>query len=219
MTSKYKKRLKLVFVSIIITIIVIITANLIIKVKYPIGYQDYIKKYSQKYNIDPCLVVAIINVESNFDVKAKSPKGARGLMQISPITADWAAKELNLQDFTLESLYEPETNIMIGCWYLSILEEEYDNNLNLILAAYNGGSGNVNKWLLNKEYSDDNKTLKKIPFKETEEYVDKVWKNYNVYEKVYGNKLIAENKYIDFQFPMLINNLKKLIKGFVFQYR
>lgn len=219
MASQYKKRLKLVFISIVITFIIIFCINVVVKVKYPLSYKGHINKYAQKYNVDPYLVAAIINVESNFDVKAKSSKDARGLMQISPITANWAAKELELKDFKLESLYDPETNIMIGCWYINVLRDEYGNNLTLILAAYNGGSGNVNKWLLNKEYSDDEKTLKKIPFKETKDYVEKVLKNYNMYEKIYGDKLLEENSIMEFQFPMVINNLKKLIKGFVFQYR
>lgn len=216
MAIPLKKRLKLVFTCIVILLTIIISINLIIKTKYPIGYKNYINKYSKEYGIDPYLTASIINVESKFDVKAKSSKDARGLMQISPVTADWAAKELNLTDFTLESLYEPDINIRIGCWYLSVLAKEYDNNLEVILAAYNGGSGNVNKWLSNKKYSDDGKNLKEIPFKETKEYVEKVIKNREMYEKIYRDN-INENNSADFQFPMLINNFKKIIKKFIFQ--
>ena len=216
MAIPLKKRLKLVFTCIVILLTIIISINLIIKTKYPIGYKNYINKYSKEYGIDPYLTASIINVESNFDVKAKSSKDARGLMQISPVTADWAAKELDLTDFTLESLYEPDINIRIGCWYLSVLAKEYDNNLEVILAAYNGGSGNVNKWLSNKKYSDDGRNLKEIPFKETKEYVEKVIKNREMYEKIYRDN-INENNSADFQFPMLINNFKKIIKKFIFQ--
>jgi len=216
LARRLKRRLRLVFTCVVIILTIIISANLIIKTKYPIGYKDYINKYSKEYDIDPYLIASIINVESNFDVNAKSSKDARGLMQISPITAEWAAKELNLTNFTLESLYEPETNIKIGCWYLSVLTKEYDNNLEVILAAYNGGSGNVNKWLSDKKYSDDGKNLKEIPFKETAEYVKKVIKNCEMYEKIYKDN-IDDSDSADFQFIMLINNFKKVIKQYIFQ--
>lgn len=214
MAKKSKKKSRSVFFSIIILFTIIITINIIIKAKYPIGYRDYINKYSKEYNVDPYLIVSIINVESNFDTEAKSPKDARGLMQISPITADWAAKELGISNFTLESLYDPGTNIMIGCWYFNKLKNEYDNNLNLILAAYNGGSGNVNKWLADERYSKDGKSLEKIPFKETEEYVEKVKENYKMYKKLYGGK-IRENNGVDYQFPVRMNNFKRLLKKFL----
>ncbi len=73
------------------------------KITYPLGYLDLIKKYSKEYNVDPYLVAAIINVESRYDKEAISSKKARGLMQISPTTGEWAAQELAIEDFTLEN--------------------------------------------------------------------------------------------------------------------
>lgn len=152
---------------------------------YPIHYKDSIWKYSKEYNLDPYLISAVIRVESKFYEKAESTKNAKGLMQISPITGKWASKELGIDYYNEDSLFIPDTNIKIGCWYIDQLRNEFKGDLYLILAAYNGGSGNVAKWLKNPEYSEDGKKLKKIPFLETKIYVEKVMKNYKIYKAIY----------------------------------
>lgn len=186
-----------------------------IKITYPLGYLDLIDKYSNEFNVDPYLVAAIINVESRYDKEAISPKEARGLMQISPTTGEWASKELSIEDFSLEKLFEPETNIRIGTWYLKVLSEEFGNNLQLILAAYNGGSGNVSKWLENEEYSRDGLVLTKIPFKETEEYIKKVEKNIKIYRIVYRSQFSIVSFYGDNYFIGLIHNFRRVLKSLV----
>lgn len=153
---------------------------------YPINYKTQISTYSKKYNIDPFLVAAVIRVESKYNKNALSTKGARGLMQIAPVTGRWAASEIGILNYREELLYDPEINIQIGCWYLSKLKNQFNNNLELVLAAYNGGSGNVSKWLNDSNYSDDGKSLKYIPFKETELYIKKVTKTYDIYMKLYS---------------------------------
>ncbi|MDD7183325.1 transglycosylase SLT domain-containing protein, partial [Peptostreptococcus porci] len=70
-------------------------------------------------------------------------------------------------------------------YYLKKLESQFDGNLTLMIAAYNGGSGNVRKWLKNPQYSSDGVTLENIPFKETSGYTKKVLKNYELYKKIY----------------------------------
>jgi soluble lytic murein transglycosylase len=154
---------------------------------FPLKYQDNIIKYSQKYNLDPCLVAAVIKTESNFNEKAKSSKNAYGLMQITPDTARWAAEKMSVNNFTTEMLYDPEFNIMMGCWYLNNLKEEFGGNLEIVLAAYNGGRGNVQKWLKSSAHSLDGKNLNYIPFKETDKYVKKVKVSYSIYKYLYGN--------------------------------
>lgn len=175
----------------------------------------YISKYSKEFNVDPYLIAAIINVESKYDKYAMSSKEARGLMQIAPITGKWASEELNIEDFTLEDLFDPELNIMVGAWYLNILSKEFDNNLQLILAAYNAGSGNVVKWLQNEIYSEDGKTLKEIPFTETKEYVKKVENNIKIYRLLYENEFKDYVSYNENYLIILVNNLKKVLKSFV----
>ena len=103
-------------------------------------------------------------------------------MQIGDSTRDWAIEELEM---TEADIFEPEDNIRIGCWYLSKLYREF-GNLDLVITAYNGGSGNVKKWLANQKYSKDGENLHTIPFKETSSYVDKVKHNYEMYKKIYN---------------------------------
>ena len=159
-------------------------AYIAVKAVYPDKYSDYIRQYSEKYDLDPYLVRAIIKAESNYNPNAVSRKNARGLMQISEITGEWAAQKLNIENYTKEMLFDVETNISIGCWYLSVLYSEFGST-DLVLAAYNAGSGNVSRWLKDKKFSSDGRNLDKIPFKETERYLSKVKNNYKIYKILY----------------------------------
>lgn len=174
-----------VFFAIVLTGIVLLM-DYVPKLFYPARYTDMIERYSREYGLDPYLVLAIMKVESDFRPGAVSPKNARGLMQISEKTGRWGAEKLHLDNYTNDSLFEPETNITIGCWYLSVLFEEFGET-DLVLAAYNGGSGNVAKWLGDSSLSSDGKSLDRIPFKETEQYLKKVKSNYKVYKRLYEN--------------------------------
>lgn len=189
--------------------------SIYLTITYPISYQNSISKYSKEFNVDPYLVASIINVESRYDKNAISSKEARGLMQISPITGQWAGETLCIKDFKLEMLFEPDINIMIGTWYLNVLSEEFDNNIPIILAAYNGGSGNVSKWLTNKEYSEDGLNLKKIPFKETEEYVEKVLNNYKIYRIIYKDEFEKPPTHEENSFIVLTHSFRRIIKSLV----
>ena len=180
---RYKKFLtKLVIVAVIISLL---NLNCILKILYPFSNQGIINKYSQMYNLDPCLVAALIKTESNFNTKAKSSKKAYGLMQITSTTAEWVVAQMGITDFKTNMLYEPKFNIEIGCWYLNNLNKEFNGNMTLVLAAYNGGSGNVKKWLNSAQHSKDGINLHYIPFKETDMYVKKVNVNYNIYLYLY----------------------------------
>lgn len=161
----------------------------IIRSLYPIKYKEPVLKYARENNIDPLLVFAIIKAESSFNPTAISHKNARGLMQISEITAKWGAETLEIQQFNMEDLYDPDLNIRIGCWYIGRLMKEFDNNMDLVIAAYNGGSGNVNEWLKNKNYSNSGKTLEKIPFKETDKFLNRVKSYYSAYKRHYEGTL------------------------------
>ncbi len=194
--------------------LILVATYLYFIVNYPLSYQNIIKKYSEVYGIDPYLVAAIINVESKYDKNAISKKEARGLMQISPITGNWAAEELGIDNFNLDMLFEPEVNIMIGTWYLDILWEEFDGNFQLILAAYNAGSGNVDKWLKDKRYSTDGKSLTNIPFQETREYVDRVNKNIKIYRVLYKGKFEKPSAKDENHLVLFINNFRRVIRHF-----
>ncbi len=165
---------------------VVYSAGRLIRFRYPLEYRDIVEKYSEQYDLDPYLVLAVINVESRFRHDAVSPKNARGLMQITGKTGEWIAGKLQIADYSEEKLFDPQTNIMIGCWYLSTLYREF-GDLDLMLAAYNAGSGNVSQWLKNSKYSVNGKSLDKIPFRETEQYLVKVKKNLDIYKRLYKN--------------------------------
>lgn len=179
------KKKFLVFLIIILLIVGgLIESNIINKIIYPIKYEEYVDEYSEEFDIDKYLVYSIIKAESKFKADAISHKEAKGLMQISNITRDWAVEELGLGKV---DVFDPETNIRIGCWYLRKLYDQFGDR-NLVIAAYNGGSGNVSKWLVNKEYSKDGRELNNIPFIETSNYVKKVNKNYDKYRQIYSKE-------------------------------
>ena len=92
------------------------------------------------------------------------------------------AKKINLKDYSHDKIFDPEININIGCWYINNLRAQFNDNYDLALCAYNAGSGNVSKWLLDNRYSSDNKKLFYIPFPETRNYVKRVM----LYKKVYA---------------------------------
>lgn len=170
----------------ILLIIVVIVLNIcnVAKIFFPLNNSEYITKYSKMYNLDPILVASVIKTESNFKTDAKSRKNAYGLMQITPDTARWAAEKMKLENFSLDMLLNPETNIKMGCWYLSNLKDEFKET-DLILAAYNAGRGNVQKWLKDSDHSADGKSLYYIPYGETDKYVKKVNLFYKVYKFLY----------------------------------
>jgi len=185
-TGKNKTKILIALLAILFALAVVtILPGKAERAMYPIKYWDYAYEYSKQYDLDPYLVLSVMKVESNFKPDAVSPKNARGLMQITEKTGKWAAEKLKLKDYNVDRLFDPKQNISIGCWYLGALFKQYNGNVDLMLAAYNGGSGNVSAWLQDKNYSSTGKTLEKIPFKETENYVKRVNNCYSIYERLY----------------------------------
>lgn len=190
-----KKRNKRIFKVLIILIILLALipfskslTGTVLKHFYPLTYSEYVEKYSVEYGVDKNLVYSVIKAESGFDPKAVSPREAKGLMQILDSTGEWAAEKIKIENFENSMLLEPETNIRIGCWYIARLLKQYNQDIELALAAYNAGSGNVSKWLKDNSISSDGKTLDRIPFEETENYVGKIKKYNNIYKRLYGNE-------------------------------
>lgn len=191
----FKAYMRLKFISKIVIVLLVIMAVLnaknIIKYYFPLKYSDYVVRYSKEYNLDPHFVMAVIKTESNFNPDIRSGKNAIGLMQITPETAKWAAEKMNITDFTENMLNDPEFNIKMGCWYLNDLNTEFNGDMKLVLAAYNGGRGNVQKWLKNSEHSMDGQSLQYIPFKETDKYIKKVEVSYKVYRYLYEGNMTS----------------------------
>lgn len=180
------KKIKKLILIVLVLAVLVFGAHHIARALYPVRYADYIEEYSEQFVLDPYLVMSIIKAESNFDSDAVSDKGAAGLMQITRPTAEWIAHKLELSDFSYEKdISDPELNICMGSYYIAYLVKMYEGDTELAIAAYNAGFNNVDNWLLKEEYSENGSTLDKIPFPETERYVNKVKNNYRIYKFLY----------------------------------
>lgn len=157
-----------------------------------VAYSDIINKYSEEYKLNPIMVASIIKEESHFNNEAKSEMGAVGLMQLLPDTAKWVSEKLG-EEFESEKLSDPDYNIKHGAYYYKYLLEHFGND-ELALAAYNGGIGNVEKWLEDPEISKNGIKLDKIPFGETSNYVEKVMNTYKTYDLFYEGNLPSDSE-------------------------
>jgi len=172
----------------LLVLLLVLNINRVGRALYPFPYRDVVSYYAQQYNLDPCLVAAIIKTESNFNPNALSRKGAIGLMQVMPPTGKWVAAEIGLSGFYPRQLYNPQVNIRIGCWYLSDLYREFNGDTVLVLAAYNGGRGNVKKWLTQVNRSKNPDKIDQLPFLETRQFIRKVLWNHKIYRFLYGRE-------------------------------
>ena len=158
--------------------------NIVMKKIYPLKYSEYVEKYAEEYNMDKYMVYAIIKAESNFDENAKSASNAIGLMQIMETTAIETANKMGLK-VTEKDLFEPELNINIGLKYFTYLLNQYNNNYQLAIIAYNAGIGNVDNWIKNGIIKEDGTDIENVPFKETNNYVRKILRDYKIYKELY----------------------------------
>jgi soluble lytic murein transglycosylase len=153
---------------------------------YPQGYWESIVTYAGKYKQDPYFIAAIIKEESQFRTDALSSAGARGLMQVMPATGEWVARQSKLAGFDREKLFESDTAIKIGTWYVSQLMKRFKNDPLLVAAAYNAGPEAVQGWITKNGYQRDRDLfVELIPFAETRRYVKKVLRNYAEYKRIY----------------------------------
>lgn len=156
------------------------------RILFPIHYQQLIFREAAGAGLDGHLLAAIVKTESDFEPGAVSVKGARGLMQIMPETGRWMAGKKGLQDYSPELLFSPEYNVRIGVWYIEELYREYRGDTLLVLAAYNAGSGNVNKWLEQNSWAGDHGSIDRIPFPETRQFIRKVLFYQKAYKYLYN---------------------------------
>ena len=152
---------------------------------YPRPNSYLVAYYCADYGLESNLVYAIMKQESGFDEDAVSPKGAKGLMQLMPDTAQWAASKIGI-DYDESKLTEPAYNIRLGTWYLSYLSQEFSGDITKVLAAYNAGDGNVTAWLADGVWDGTLANAASIPFPETANYVVKVTENLENYRELYG---------------------------------
>ena len=189
-----KKNIKLLIILLIIIIVTIILLgplqiqNKILKIMYPREFENIVTLYAKEYNVDENLVYAIIKAESNFDPNAVSGKSAKGLMQIVDETAIDIAKTLSLklsEDELIEKLNDIDLNINLGTKYMSMLLKKYEN-IAIALTAYNAGIGTVDNWIEKGTIKSDGSDVENIPYKETNQYVRKILRDYKIYQKLYN---------------------------------
>ncbi len=175
---------------------------------YPWPHRELITQTAQKYRLDPHLLAAMIRVESRFNPKAVSARGAVGLMQIMPETAAWIQEARGVTpannrdgggrakgnsgagsaEALRERLVDPRFNVDLGSWYLRALLDEFGQNEAAALAAYNGGRSNVRAWLVQHRWTGSHEDIDSIPFPETREYVRRVVASRAWYERLYGDR-------------------------------
>ena len=154
----------------------------------PLAHEDIIRQQAGAKELDPSLLAAVIYAESRF-TDATSEAGARGLMQITPETARYIARLSGGTAFEQGDLSTPQVNISYGAFYLRYLLGRYEQNTVLALAAYNGGEGNVDRWLAEARTSERAFGKEQIPFTETREYVDRVLDARRSYREKYSREL------------------------------
>lgn len=149
-----------------------------------ITYQSLIERYAAEYNLRPAFVAAIIRNESSFRTDAESSVGARGLMQLMPDTAEWIAGKIGDSNYSFDHLYDAETNIRYGCWYLNYLSKLFRGDAVLVSSAYHAGQTTVTRWLSDKGISSDGVTIPvdKLPDGPTKQYAGRVTTSYGIYE-------------------------------------
>ena len=172
---------------IIIAILIIVVFLGIFKIIYPKTYKEIVSVYSEKYNVEENLVFALIKAESNFNSEAVSHRDAIGVMQIMEETAKDVANKNSIKienENIKQELLKIDNNINIGTKYLSTLLEKYKNK-EIAVAAYNAGIGTIDGWIQKGIIKSDGSDIENIPYKETNNYVRKILRNYKLYEELY----------------------------------
>jgi soluble lytic murein transglycosylase len=154
----------------------------------PLRHEDIIRQQAIDKGIDADLIAAIIYEESRFRDQT-SHAGARGLMQITPKTAAFIARDSGGTRFTQRDLATPQINISYGAYYLRYLLRQYEGNTALAVAAYNAGETNVNRWVAAAGGEEDFDMSDDVPFAETRAYVENVLERKKEYRKNYGDEL------------------------------
>jgi soluble lytic murein transglycosylase len=149
------------------------------RLRYPLRYSEFVRVHAAEHGLDPALLAAVIYQESKFRPRVVSPSGAIGLMQLTPSTARGIAIRTGGNAFRTDDLYNPEINIRYGAWYLDNLFKKYGSE-KLVLAAYNAGQGNVDRWQARGEG---------IQFPETRAYVKRVEHLKSIYRRAWRSSL------------------------------
>ena len=157
-----KNKFLVVIFLLLFAFVCVFSVDTFYKYNYPLKYKEDIIENASVFGENPAFVASIIRVESRFNPNAISRRGAMGLMQILPSTAEFIAEGLGVKNFFKGMLFEPSLNIKFGCYYLKFLRKKFSDE-KTILSAYNAGEGVVRTWLKDEQYSNNGSTLKTVP--------------------------------------------------------
>ncbi len=169
-------------------------AETLIAERHPFTYRELVEREAYQNNLHPAFVAAIIFNESSFNPGAESNRGARGLMQMMEDTAVWVYDQIGHgTGYSFDLMYDAETNVEYGCWYLNYLSGKFGGDPVLVAAAFHSGQTNVLNWLSDKTVSADQRTipLDKMPDGNTKEYVRKVLNSFAIYRRLYYEEVTA----------------------------
>ena len=158
------------------------------EITLPLRHDDIIRQQASDKGLDPALVAAVIYEESRFRDQT-SHAGARGLMQLTPETADFIARRSGGVRFKHSDLATPQINIAYGAWYLRYLIDHYEGSESLAIAAYNAGQTNVDAWVERAGGLGQFDSARHIPFPETRAYVQNVQDRRREYRENYADEL------------------------------
>jgi soluble lytic murein transglycosylase len=159
------------------------------EIALPLRHEDIIRQQAHDKDLDPALIAGVIYAESHFIDGRTSSAGAQGLMQLTPATAQYIANKSGGTAFRVSDLGTPQVNIAYGAFYLRYLMRRYGGDVPLVLAAYNAGEGNVDKWIAQARAKDKALNIDAIPFGETRSYVTKVLDARKEYRASYRSEL------------------------------
>lgn len=160
--------------------------------QYPAPYRSAIVATAKSRKLDPRFILALIKQESVFKPTAKSPAGARGLLQLTMDAAQKYAAHAGMKKVYENQLYQPDTSIRLGSEYLAELSAMFPNLLEAVAASYNGGEDNVARWVRRAKQKDPGVFTAEVGFDETKAYVQKVMNNYRVYKQLYTHELVRK---------------------------
>ncbi|MGD9561035.1 MAG: transglycosylase SLT domain-containing protein [Pyrinomonadaceae bacterium] len=156
---------------------------------YPAPFREELLRNARRYKIDPRFLLAIMKQESSFRPRAKSPAGARGLLQLVFDTALKYNKKAGYASLQPDDLYQPAVNIAIGSAYVADLKGQFGGLYEAISASYNAGEDNAGRWLNRTKPRDPGVFAAEVGFAETKNYVFKVMNNYRAYRDIYTEDL------------------------------
>ncbi len=160
---------------------------------FPVMFREEILAAAKPRKIDPRFILAIMKQESSFRPAVKSPSAARGLMQLVIDTAMKYNKKAGYPALQPDDLYNPKTNIAIGCEYIADLKNQFGGLLEAVAASYNGGEDNAHRWLNRSKPKEPGVFAAEVGFAETKNYVFKVMNNYRAYKELYDENLVRKN--------------------------